>query len=398
LYRNNKNYRNILCLIIVCGIIARLIFAPFSGHGDLEAFWFSAQHFLFAKFDFYYFIHTRAGMWAYPPLWLWLVTGAYLVSFSTTAYEPSFLLLVKTPMIVADVTVAYVLYSLLGGDKGRFAAAFWLANPMSIFITSIFGQFDPLVPALIIISVLGLERGMVVPSAVIYGSAIMTKQYAIFIAPLLIARVLRDRGKGDALKFTSLMTITALLISLPFLISGSRQVYIREIWMTRSTVEYDDLYCQFAGFFQFLSWLHERFKIDTLPFFHLSYPILFLTIGFSTGLAFFCKRMNYMTCCLISTAAFLTLSWYINPQYTVVFIPFMIYDVLAHNTSKLWLIATILPFLWPLSSNGFAPYFRGTFSLPYLGAWGVAISALIFFITLFTYMLILISKCLKIEV
>jgi len=378
-------------------VVARIGFAPFSGHGDLETFWFSAQRFMDASFHFYYYVHTPAGMWVYPPLSLWIVTGSYLASFASTAYDPAFLFLVKVPMIVADVAVAYVLYRLLGDKRGLLAATFWLANPMSIFITSIFGQLDPLVPALLAISILGLTRNKVFPSAIVYGASIMTKQYAIFAAPPLIACLLRNRGRGDAFRFTLGIVVTAFLISFPFLLSGSREVYFKEIWLTRSGADYDDLCCQFAGLFQFLSWLHYQYEMELLPLFHLSYPALFGMLGLVTGIALNCKKMDYARSCLISMATFLSLSWYINPQYTVVFIPFTIYDVLAHGSSRFWLIATLLPFLWPLSANGFAPYFRGAIGIPALGEQVAAISALVFFVFLFGYMMMRLLECLEVK-
>lgn len=379
------------------GITTRLILAPFSGHGDNEAFFLSAQHFLFAGFDFYYFTSTRAGAWVYPPVWLWITTGTYLASSSPPTYfTPLFLLLMKAPLIIADVIVAYVLYTLLGGKKGRFAAGFWLLNPMSIFITSIFGQFDPLVPAFLALSVLGLTRSKISAGGILYGTAVMTKQHAIFAAPILAACVYRKNGRNCALKFALASIVACFFISLPFLLSGARQIYLRDVWMTRSGVDYDDLYCQFAGIFQFLSWIHDRFKIELLSLFSLSYPMLFFMLGTATGMTFLCRKIDYMRACLMSTAAFLTLSWYVNPQYLVIFMPFMIYDVLAHNESRLWLVTVLLPFLWPLSTDIGGTYFKDSSLIlipPLIGDSGIAISSLVFFIFLSTYVISRMAEC-----
>jgi Gpi18-like mannosyltransferase len=388
-----QNHDKLFFVFMVSGVVARLALAPISSQGDLETFWLSAQRFTITGFDFFYFTHTSTGFWAYPPIWLWLATAAYLLSFSSTGYDTSFLFLIKLPMILADVGVAYVLYQLLGGEKGKLAATLWLVNPMSIFITSIFGQFDALVPALLIISVLGLRRGKTASSGVVYGASVMTKQYAIFAAPAIFANVLRDKGRKDALKFVLGASATAFLISLPFLISGARGLYLDQIWLTRSSVDYDDACCQFAGVFQFLSWLHDSYGLNFLSVFNLSYFAMFLVLGLATGVALSCRRIDYGKTYLMSMAAFLTLSWYVNPQYTIVFIPFMIYDILGHNYSKFWLVITLLPFLWPFSANGFGPYFNGKFSLPALGPIAVAISALAFFSLLSSYVIIRVTEC-----
>lgn len=380
---------------VVYGVAVRLAFSAFSTHTDLETFWFSAQRFLTSTVDFYYFTHTSAGDWVYPPVWLWIVTGAYLFSFSSTGNDPSFLVLAKLPLIAADVVVALVLLRLLGNAKGKFAAAFWLVNPMSVFITSIVGQFDPIVGALLILSAYGLMRSKTGLAGVLYGVAIMTKQYAIFAAPVLAASVFRESGRSRALKFATIAASTALLISFPFLLSGARQVYLRNVWMTRSSVDYDDQCCQFAGLFQFLSWLHDELKIDLLSLFNLSCPALFMVLGLITGLAIVCRKIDYMKASLLPMIGFLAFSWYINPQYTVVFIPFLIFDVLSNNYSKYWLIVALLPYLEPLSTNGFGPYIGGLVYIPPLGWTAVAVSALIFFISLVVYMSLRIVQCLQ---
>jgi len=93
--------------------------------------------------DFGYSFGAAIG---YLPFWPIIVAGLY--KFYVLVGSPTRLLyyfLIKQPIIISDVLVAYYLYRYLdrrGSDKASFVMKVWLFSPLNIIISAIWGMFD----------------------------------------------------------------------------------------------------------------------------------------------------------------------------------------------------------------------------------------------------------------
>jgi Gpi18-like mannosyltransferase len=99
---------------------------------------------------------------AYLPFWP-LLLGAlyklYVLIGSPSRFVYYFLL--KQPVIIADVLVAYFLYEYLdrrGSNKARFVLKAWLFSPFLIIVSAIWGMFDA-IPVLFLIFALTARPG-----------------------------------------------------------------------------------------------------------------------------------------------------------------------------------------------------------------------------------------------
>jgi len=94
-----------------------------------------------------------------------------------------FLLLIKMPIILGDAVVIY----LLSKRKPR-TGLFYALNPYVLFITAIWGNFDPLVGLFLLASYLCFHERRIL-SGFLYGLSLI-KIYTIVLLPLFIARSL----------------------------------------------------------------------------------------------------------------------------------------------------------------------------------------------------------------
>jgi hypothetical protein len=131
---------------------------------------------------------------AYLPFWPFLVGGLYRL-WESVGFGNRFVLylLVKQPGIWADILTAYLLYRLVERSTGNStraltAATFWSLFPYAIVITSIWGQFDSIVVALILAAWLvhgPVERNL------LWGAGILIKWVTAIFLPL---EIFRERG------------------------------------------------------------------------------------------------------------------------------------------------------------------------------------------------------------
>ena len=161
--------------------------------------------------------------WSYPPLWLFTLVVIYpfYALFSVTQYPanlealwetwktpynnmfeaywsftpprvgvnlPLLDLLIKTPIIFADLLIAVVLFrmakSFSNNEKSIYVYCAWLFNPFTIFISSIWGAFDAIPSLLTLLSVNEIIHEKHTRSAILLSIAIMYKLYPIVLVPI----------------------------------------------------------------------------------------------------------------------------------------------------------------------------------------------------------------------
>jgi len=132
-------------------------------------------------------VYEGTAHFNYPPLWFWTL-GA-LGRLAETLGIP-FALAVRSLLILVDVTIGAVLYRLagrLGTVRPIAAAAFFLANPMTIWIGAAQAQFDGVMVLFVLLALLADSRKAASPreaprwrSMLSLAAAIGFKQAAAF--------------------------------------------------------------------------------------------------------------------------------------------------------------------------------------------------------------------------
>jgi hypothetical protein len=140
------------------------------------------------------FSAQNAATIAYLPFWP-LVTGLIYAAYSVIGFGNRFAyyFLLKQPVIVGDVGLAYLLYSYVFAKNPRqsiFVLSLWLLSPFMIIISGMWGMFDSIAMAFIMISVMSKSH---LKSAFWTGVAILAKSVPIIYAvPTTIKRARRS--------------------------------------------------------------------------------------------------------------------------------------------------------------------------------------------------------------
>lgn len=149
----------------------------------------------------------------YPPPWALVLGIIYLVSYRII---PNFLLynlVIKLPIIAANIGMAYLVAGILkklGVEQKKSHAAwvFMLFNPLLLITTSAWGQFDSIVALLVLLSLFLVWRDKLAPSAILLGLTVAFKPTAL---PVILAVAIYLYGKSWK---TVLLYLAILIVSL----------------------------------------------------------------------------------------------------------------------------------------------------------------------------------------
>lgn len=144
-----------------------------------------------------------------------------------------FTVLMKLPGILADLAIVLAL-ALLGrglDPRARLAAAAAYAlNPAVVFDTAFWGQHDAVWIALVVWSLAALSGRRVVLSWVALALAALTKPQAWAFVPLVFGLSLIRFTRRDLAQAASAAWFVAILVFLPFLLSGTLGVSLDAIY------------------------------------------------------------------------------------------------------------------------------------------------------------------------
>jgi len=139
------------------------------------------------------FSHDNAPTVAYLPFWA-LVTGSMYAIYSRTGIENRFLyyFLLKQPVIVGDVVLAYLLFSYVSARRasaGTWVLAFWLFSPFTVIISGIWGMFDSIAICFVMLSAMAVSE---IRRAGWTGWAVFVKSIpVIYAAPMTLRRPIK---------------------------------------------------------------------------------------------------------------------------------------------------------------------------------------------------------------
>ena len=152
--------------------------------------------------------------------------------FSVSAIVPTmgYSMMVKLPLVIVDVAVAYCLYALVKDitddqRKALLASALWFLCPLVIEESCIHGMFDNMSALLILLCVMMVRKGGYFWAGAAFGTAVLTKFFPIFFMFFLIAWVLRreglDRNGGIAVGKALIGAVAAfVVIEIPAVMDG----------------------------------------------------------------------------------------------------------------------------------------------------------------------------------
>ncbi|MFC2155317.1 glycosyltransferase 87 family protein [Acidobacteriota bacterium] len=163
----------------------------------------------------------------YPPGYIYILylLGLLRKLFSLSFDSTAFLILIKSPAIIADLITSLVIFR-LGKKKLGFASASFLSliyafNPVIIFDSTVYGQVDSIPTLLILLVLIFLYEDRLQLASVVFVIAVLVKPQALIFSPVILFAFIRPGiGQKERIKtfFVSacLAAVTFILIILPF--------------------------------------------------------------------------------------------------------------------------------------------------------------------------------------
>jgi uncharacterized membrane protein len=359
---SNKFYLIAFGLALVLAAYFRFWAATLSAGPDVPQFWAFAKVFQLHGLDFYRYADanldifpTQGWGFVYPPMWLLILRLALMATpmSSATAImaDSSWRLAMKTPIIAADLAIGCLLYWAVPGSKLRklIFASLWLFHPTAWYNSAVFGQFDAIAAALLLASVIMLERGKDRIAFLLAGLAVLTKQHTLIPVAFMIAVSARKMGWRRLISNCAIMAGVVILFSIPFLITGNSYTYASSLILPGQAPGYQNpLMYAFSGSGALLTYLHNIFGWETSGFLNFNTPILLLALLAAFVLSY--KRsISAVQGALIGSLIFISLFYRVNYQYLIIYIPLAL--LVASRTKYMserifTIVMALLPAAW----------------------------------------------------
>jgi Gpi18-like mannosyltransferase len=147
------------------------------------------------------------------------IVGNISKLFHITQGSIPYMGLIKTPAMLADITLAIILYRYAKQNKAGAAifAALWFLLDFGIAINSVFwGQIDSVWVMMIVISILLLTKDKKIPAVIMFILAILTKTQSFVFAPIYLAYFITEkRPKVWLLSIASALALV-YIVAIPF--------------------------------------------------------------------------------------------------------------------------------------------------------------------------------------
>jgi uridine kinase len=163
----------------------------------------------------------RLNSFPYPPLMLYLMAAPRwllgpLLPGGTDSVTPFHLLVMRLPLLAADLAIALILVRWFPNRVRRVLLFYW-CSPIAIYISYWHGQLD-VIPTALFLSCLALLRAKHYgPGMAALGLALATKSHLLAAVPFVLVYLYQERGAAATLRLASVTMLTYALIILPYL-------------------------------------------------------------------------------------------------------------------------------------------------------------------------------------
>jgi len=373
---NERAFRALaIVVLIVTALALRVSVAPYSTGSDIPQFAGFADTFLRHKSCFYSFAggsNAVAEGWpynwpyVYGPVWIYAlgilrlivsqpVKHFYIHNHYYVFAPISWIIAVKSILIVADMGIGlillYVIYRWRGFRAGFLASAAYLLNPVTIYVSSIYGMFDPLV-ALFLLSSLVLYDLRDSVSGILSSFAILTKQVAApATLPLIIDSVLSLKKKWRYLFYG---IVTGILIYLPLIGLCPKSVFdaLSALLGINLKITYTvPISYSFNGFSSIATYLHYHLGSNYLWVLR-SWFIPYIILQAIT-IIYYLRSKNILVSSYLSYVSFIATYWRVNYQYLVTLVALSLISLpqLRRLSTKIVSVisSVIFPAIWPIA-------------------------------------------------
>ncbi|MBP5281824.1 MAG: phospholipid carrier-dependent glycosyltransferase [Lachnospiraceae bacterium] len=166
----------------------------------------------------------------YPPLYLYVlyVIGLIKKTFQIAPYSQIHVILLKSPAILADLGIGYIIYKVgtkrIGLVHGICLSALYLFQPVVLMNSCLWGQIDSVFTLFLLMTCLFLERQNLLPAMIFFGLGLLLKPQMLIFSPVMIVGAISYFFRGSfsmrmfakALAYGLLTLILMILVATPF--------------------------------------------------------------------------------------------------------------------------------------------------------------------------------------
>ncbi len=306
-------------ILFTAAAAIRLALSPFFGHSWDMYIWLQSGDLTARGVNIYELKELTDfpwGFYSYPPLWLYWLTLAHYIGGSLEQQVA----IIKFPIILSDMLSAWMLYRLarhygLGDGRSALLSLLFLLNPLTIFISAVWGMFDSIAVLFTLTSFYLLLKGRIMVSGFFLGLGAAAKIFPIFLLiPLAIyLRKFKEQGWRRISTYIGFIILGLALPTLPYLTS------LRQI--------IEKLAFHLTNIGQFTYWVAVSHFLQPSIIGPISL-IAFSILVFFTLRKALVEKTDGKSFLLLSVTgvllAFLASSTKVNVQYTLWVLPFII--------------------------------------------------------------------------
>lgn len=279
--------------VFLIGLLIRLLVMPFTGHYDIRGINFAVYNLPYkgisnvyevaahGPVDYLVNVNFGRDYFIYPPL-NYFTLGTFMTALKpfygsdfvswiegygsdiqkviTDPQVWRYLFLMKIPYLFFDILLLFTLTHFFAkkGDQVRILKYWWL-NPIVIFLPYVWGQFDIIPAAFMLIGVLQGIRNKPYKSVLLFGLAAAFKNYPLILLPFLA--VIYGKNLWQMIKLMIAGMLPFILTTMPF---WSHEFFRKSVlfsWQSQKMMDFswimgvgEVVYPFFVGYFLILAW------------------------------------------------------------------------------------------------------------------------------------------------
>ncbi|NLN71914.1 MAG: DUF2029 domain-containing protein [Thermoplasmatales archaeon] len=385
--RFRRSVKHPLFLVIMIGLAIRLILMPLLTYAYDISFWATTIQNIMSGNGLY----DLPGYY-YSPVWGYILgavgsVGNMLLglssmgsffeellpslhlfknSYTSTAIVTTieFNVLMKVPLVISDLLVTWMLYSLIKektGDERKAAAgaALWFLCPIVIYASSVHATFDTFSVMFMLLAVMLLRKERYLFAGVSIAAATFTKLFPAYLVIVFIAYIAaRYRGNKSAIvknltRGAGGILIVTLLMYAPMLLDGT---FIESFFFITSRIggvstgtgDGLDLFSLLSSTGMMIVIIAQFFILTFISY--LGYRM------YAGGKGMDEERLDDRLLLLALVTTALSLMWIPSPQYLLIIIPFLAYRIVVNDRKLIipWAVMTVGAVLFAFSTSHFS--------------------------------------------
>lgn len=376
--------RHPMTLVMVIGLVIRFVLMPTLTYAYDISFWATSLQNIMGGDGLY----DLPGYY-YSPVWGYIIGAAgaagnmlfgvdtfgvffdellpglqdFMDSYTSTSMITTieFNVLMKVPLIIADVIVAFLLYYLImekteDTKKAAFGSALWFLCPIVIYSSSVHATFDVFSVLFMVLAVLLLRKEQYLWAGAMLAAAVFTKLFPAFLLFVFVgyiaARYKGDRNLIIRNVLLGVMGVLCMMVILyiPMILEGT---FIDSFWFLIGRLDS-------AGSAVGIETSGDLISSYGMLIVTLVQPLIMIAVVY-LSYRLYTKgdpELDDRLLWTVMMTTVLSMAWVPSPQYLLIIVPFLAYHIAVRNRRYIvpWAVMSVAATLFAISTSNFSVF------------------------------------------